>query len=116
MSLTPFEVATWLFNPNGFGATDEEFAETFVLAYKIWKEGYGVDGRLTVEDMYKYDTQEIADCLQRCLHEIIYDEDVDESAWWKRDGKPKQEFWSPSDDKQQDFEIDPAVFDLDNFF
>ena len=64
MSLTPFEVATWLFNPNGFGATDEEFAETFVLAYKIWKEGYGVDGRLTVEDMYKYDTQEIADCLQ----------------------------------------------------
>ena len=76
------EVATWFANPTGEGASDEEFAETIILAYKIWKTG-NPRVKLTKEDMINADTETIASNIKEILNEVIFSDEMDPSCWWK---------------------------------
>ncbi len=76
------EVAAWLANADGKGASDVEFAEAIVLAYKMWNTG-NPDAELDRTDMVECDTGKIAGKLKIILDEIIFDDDTDGSAWWK---------------------------------
>ena len=73
------EMAVWLTER----ATDEEFAEFFVLYYKIFKTG-NLDVELTKEDMVNADVDGIMKSIKDSVDEIIFSEEVDVSAWWKR--------------------------------
>lgn len=81
MSLS--EIAAWLANVDSEGCTDEEFAETFVLMNKIKKEERN-DVVVETEDMLNFNAKEFAEWLADCLDEIIFSEEVDQSAWWKQ--------------------------------
>lgn len=73
------EMAVWLTER----ATDEEFAEFFVLYYKIFKTG-NLDVELTKEDMANADIDEIVRyAIKNPIEEILFSEEVDASAWWK---------------------------------
>lgn len=67
---------------NGDGLSDEQFAEFFVLAYKMWKtnDSHTV---LTADDMNHADVDAITNKLNETLKEILFDEDVCTLAWWK---------------------------------
>lgn len=80
------EIAAWLANVDSNGCTDEEFAEVFVLMYKMWKQT-NADTTLETEDMLNFNAKEFGDWIGNCLNEIIYSEEVDQSAWWKQKGK-----------------------------
>lgn len=77
-------VSDWLNNSDGFGASDEEFAETFVLLYlknqSHWKKAVS----LSADDMKNFSTEKFAKWMKSCLDEIIFSEDIDTSAWWKK--------------------------------
>ena len=77
------DFALWLANPTSEGATDEEFAETIVLAHKIWKTG-DPEADLTKKDMVKANTEEIAANIKEILDEIIFSKEIDPSCWWKK--------------------------------
>lgn len=76
------KVATWLANPTGEGASDEEFAETIVLAYKIWKTG-NPRVELTKEDMINADIETITSDIEEILAEVIFSDEMDSGCWWK---------------------------------
>jgi len=76
------DAAEFLANVNSDGASDEKFAETVLLAYKMWKEGKS-DVSLTKRDFLECDPEKISTTLKDILSEIIFSEDIDESAWWK---------------------------------
>ena len=78
------EVANWLANVDSNGANDAEFAETVVLAYKIWQTE-DVNATLTKEDMLTADTKAITELLEAILDEIIYSNEADQECWWKRE-------------------------------
>ena len=78
------EVAAWLANVDGSGATDEEFAEAIVLAYKMWQEN-STDIVLSESDMNKFSVDEFIADLADTLEEIIFCDDVCESCWWKKE-------------------------------
>ena len=73
------EMAVWLTER----ATDEEFAELFVLYNKMVKTG-DLDVELTKEDMVNADVDGIMKFIKDCVDEIIFSEEVDASAWWKQ--------------------------------
>lgn len=77
------EMAVWLANIDGKGATDEEFAEFFVLYNKIVKTE-NPDVELTKEDMVNADVNGIMKSIKDPVDEIIFSEEVDISAWWKQ--------------------------------
>lgn len=74
------EMAVWLAER----AIDEEFAEFFVLYYKIFKTG-NLDVELTKEDMVNADVDSIMKSIKDSVNEIIFSEEVDASAWWKQE-------------------------------
>lgn len=76
------EMAVWLTEK----ATDEEFAEFFVLYYKIFKTG-DLDVELTKEDMVNADVDGIMKSIKDSVDEIIFSEEVDTWAWWKQKGE-----------------------------
>ena len=76
------ELATWLVNADGNGASDEEFAETVILMHKIWKTG-NPNVEITKEDMLEANTATIASHLKEWLDEIIFSTEMDPSCWWK---------------------------------
>jgi hypothetical protein len=78
------EVATWLANVDSNGCTDEEFAEVFVLMYKMWRSKDS-NTDLEKEDMLNFDEFEFCDWLRSCLGEIIDSDEIDQSAWWKKE-------------------------------
>jgi hypothetical protein len=79
------EVAAWLANVDGSNeCTDDEFAELFVLLYKMWKNN-DPEAKVTKDDMLNFDEFEFADWLRSCLGEIINSDEVDQSAWWKKE-------------------------------
>ena len=80
--LRPDEVAEWLVNE----ATDEEYAEALVLTYIGWKRGVikSID-ELTKEDMTSIDPQDVSDMVYQCLDEILFGDEIDAGAWWKRE-------------------------------
>ncbi len=83
----PEEVARWLMD-GGDNAIDVEFAETFVLMYKIYKEKPGdKEISLTKEDMTEADTQAIANMVKAILDEVLFSKEIDSSAWWKQEEK-----------------------------
>ena len=71
------EIAAYLIN-----LTDEEFAETFVLMKKMWKEERD-DVALEKKDMLEFDIASFVRWLESVLDEIIFSEEIDASAWWK---------------------------------
>lgn len=78
------EIAAWLANVDSNGCTDEEFAEVFVLMYKMWRsEDPNTD--LEKEDMLNFNEFEFTDWLKSCLGEIIDSDEIDQSAWWKQE-------------------------------
>lgn len=77
----PEKTARWLMD--GDGATDEEFAETFVLMAKIKKGQSGAPVSLTKEDMTGADTEEIASMIKNMLDEILFSTEIDSGTWWK---------------------------------
>lgn len=78
------EIAAWLANVDSNGCTDEEFAEVFVLMFKMWRsEDPNTD--LEKEDMLNFNEFEFTDWLRSCLGEIIDSDEVDQSAWWKQE-------------------------------
>lgn len=83
--MTPREVAEWLINEDGNGATDEEFAETFAYMQRIF--GENKEDIKTPKDMMNIDTEELANWVKRCLDEIIFDSECNKSAWWKGENK-----------------------------
>lgn len=58
--------------------TDEEFAEIFVLFWKIYN---GNMDYITEDDVINFDAKEFCDWLEVTLDEIIK---LDDSCWWKR--------------------------------
>lgn len=78
------EIAAWLANVDSNGCTDEEFAEVFVLMYKMWHSG-DPNADLEKEDMLNFNEFEFTDWLRSCLGEIIDSDEVDQSAWWKKE-------------------------------
>ena len=85
------DMAVWLANIDGNGATDEAFAEFFVLYNKIKKtEDPNVD--LTKDDMTNADVAQIVKDIENPLNEIIFSEEVDISAWWKQKGWWEHDF------------------------
>ncbi len=64
------------------GATDEEFAEFFVMLYLTWK--YQKNTPLTKSDMIEFNTTEFTRWLKTCLDGIIFSEEEVSSAWWKQ--------------------------------
>ena len=86
------KIATWLANIDSNGASDEEFAETIVLSYMIWKTG-NRNYQLTAEDMKNADTAELTGHIKMCLDEILFSEDADPSCWWKVRPKKPEAIW-----------------------
>lgn len=78
------EIAQWLANIDSNGCSDEEFAETFVLMFKIWKTQNN-DYELDKKDMKEFDIDKFLEWLRICLGEIIQSEEIDVSAWWKQE-------------------------------
>lgn len=78
------EIAAWLANVDSNGCTDEEFAEVFVLMYKMWRST-DPNADLEKEDMLNFNEFEFTDWLRSCLGEIIDSDEVDQSAWWKQE-------------------------------
>ena len=78
------EVAAWLANVDSNGCTDEEFAELFVLMYKMWKNS-DPEAKLTKDDMWEFNEFEFCDWLRFSLGEIISNDEIDQSAWWKQE-------------------------------
>ena len=76
------EIATWLANVEGEGASDEEFAETLILAQKM-RQTQNKDTVLTADDMNNADTADISGHIKDCLDEILFSEEMDSSCWWK---------------------------------
>lgn len=72
------ETAEWLAED----ASDEEFAEFLILAYKIWNSG-DRNTTLTKEDMQNADIEAITSTLKNILDEIIFSDEMDTSCWWK---------------------------------
>lgn len=66
------EMAVWLTEK----ATDEEFAEFFVLYNKMVKTG-DLDVELTKEDMVNADVDDIMKSIKDSVDEIIFSEEVD---------------------------------------
>ena len=80
------EMAKWLAVGGKNGASDEEFAEFFVMLFLNWKDR-NMDMQptsLTKSDMMEFDTAEFTEWLKTNLDEIIFSEEVDSSAWWKK--------------------------------
>ncbi len=81
--MTSFEVADWLANKDGHGATDEDFADCMVMFAKVWLNNADIGGGLTKEDMKKFKTDIFVKRLGEALDEILFSEGIDPSAWWK---------------------------------
>lgn len=78
------EVATWLANVDSNGCTDIEFAEMFVLMFKMWRSE-DPNTVLEKEDMLNFNQFEFCNWLEFCLGEIIDSDEIDQSAWWKKE-------------------------------
>ena len=78
------EVARWLANVDSNGCTDEEFAECMVRFYKMWKQCSN-DITLTADDMWGFNTKEFGEWITTVLNEIIFNEYIDPSCWWKKE-------------------------------
>lgn len=78
------EVAAWLANVDSNGCTDVEFAELFVLMFKMWRS-QNPNTELEKEDMLQFDEFEFCRWLRFCLGEIISNDEIDQSAWWKQE-------------------------------
>lgn len=78
------EIAVWLANVDNTGSTDEEFAELFVLMYKIWKNN-DPEAKITKDDMREFNEFEFCNWLRFSLGEIISSDTTDQSAWWKQE-------------------------------
>ena len=83
MDIDPNEVAVWLMNLDGNGASDEEFAEFVATCYYIWKTD-NPNYVLTKEDMQNLNTKELTDTLKETMDEIVFDKDIDSYCWWKQ--------------------------------
>ena len=81
MDLTSQTVAEWLANRDGDGASDVEFAETFVLWYKLQSNK---ENGLSIADMNQSDPAELCDLIKNILNEIIFGIENNTSAWWKQ--------------------------------
>ena len=81
----PKEIAIWLYNANGEGATDEEFAEVFATMAKMRRNKYSLTTeQLEPSDVTGFDIGKLCRWIQESLEEIIHDEEVDTYAWWKK--------------------------------
>lgn len=76
------DMAVWLIKE----ASDEEFAEFFVLYNKIFRTG-NPNVILTKEDMVNADINSIMKCIKDSVDEILFSEEVDTWAWWKQKGE-----------------------------
>ena len=87
----PKEIAIWLCNEDGEGATDEEFAEVFATMAKIRRNKYSPAEQLELEasDVTGFDIGKLCRWIQESLEEIIHDEEVDTYAWWKKSTPPE---------------------------
>lgn len=61
--------------------TDEEFAEIFVNFMKYRKTG---KTGLTVTDMHSFPLEECTGLIHDILEDIIFNDDTDSGAWWKK--------------------------------
>ncbi len=82
---SPREVAAWVMNVGGTGATDEEFAEFFVYLERMRE-----DRKFQIKtpgDML-INTERLSDWVDGSLQEIIYGNEGDDPVcWWKKGGK-----------------------------
>lgn len=77
--MSAYDVAEWLYEH----ATDEEFAETFVLL-DIMKHGK-IENGLSKTQMLKANTKRISEELKSSLDEILpINSECDTDAWWKK--------------------------------
>jgi len=82
----PSQIANYLYH-----CSDEEFAEVFALYYHMHfndipsSHVYVEDADDVVLDKkaMQIDVDKLSEHLRYTLDEIIYDEDIDASAWWK---------------------------------
>lgn len=88
------EVAEWLNNADGNGASDEDFAETMVFMYLINKGAKKPDENLTESDMRSFDTNEFTKWIKDVMDEILFSEEIDSSAWWKQNDQEKDIYWN----------------------
>lgn len=77
--MSAYDIAEWLYEH----ATDEEFAETFVLL-DIMKHGK-IENGLSKTQMLKANTKRISEELKSSLDEILpINSECDTDAWWKK--------------------------------
>lgn len=84
--LDMIELAQYLSSPNG-ECSDEDFAELMVRLYRSQNNPEFATKPLTKEDMTGFKTEEFAKWIKNVLDEIIFSEEIDTSAWWKKKDK-----------------------------
>ncbi len=78
---TPGEVANWLNKE----ASEEDFAEFFVRYFLGWNNSSrNEDSPVTAKDMRNFPLEKLITHLRNSLSEILFSEEIDESAWWKQ--------------------------------
>lgn len=79
--MNTFEMAKALNN-----ATDEEFAEVFAYLNRFRKANGIIknEDAITKAEM-DFNIYELCVWIEKSLHEIIFSEEIDSSAWWKDD-------------------------------
>lgn len=82
-----YDIARWLTEGGDLGASDEEFAETFVLMQKMWENPAETDFlQLDGNDMRNADTEAIAENIKSRLEKVLSNgEDLSVSKWWESD-------------------------------
>jgi len=83
----PSEIANYLYH-----CTDEEYAEVFALYHHMRRRDIpsaaetknADDIVLSAHDM-KIDIDDITNHIKYILDKIIYSDDIDASAWWKKE-------------------------------
>ena len=78
------EVATWLTNIDGNGASDEDFAECMVMMYKMFLTS-DTNINVTAKDMLAFDVEAFTKWIKDCLVEIIWSDEMCTSCWWKQE-------------------------------
>ena len=112
------EVAEWLNNADGNGASDEDFVETMVFMYLINKGTKKPDENLTESDMRSFDTKEFTKWLKDVMDEILFSDEIDSSAWWKQNDQEKDIYWNGRayvDEESITPEQYKMIFDRDMF-
>lgn len=79
--MNTFEMAKELTN-----ATDEEFAEVFAYLNRFYKAKWLItDDNPLKQDEMDFNIDDLCEWISKSLDEIIFNEEIDSSAWWKDD-------------------------------